>query len=141
MRPSFILRATQQRVPLIKFIGKRTPPKSVDHTPHAHPASPTHELPDSFAQYRSKAQQHGPLKGGNGNGGGGSVSASPFQAATSGPMTYGAVGGTAGRSLGPVQPKDGEYFDRNELPKRFWRTQWSEEEIEAVSSGGASMFG
>jgi len=126
---------------MIKFIGKRTPPRSVDHTPHAHPASPTHSLPDSFAQYRSKAQQHGPLGGGNGNGGRAPISSSPFAAATSGPMTYGAVGGAAGRSLGPVQPKDGEYFDRNELPKRFWRTQWSEEEIEAVSSGGASMFG
>jgi small subunit ribosomal protein YMR-31 len=56
-------------------------------------------------------------------------------------MTYGAIGGAPGQSLGPVEPKQGEFFDRNELPKRFWRTQWSEEEIEAVSSGGASLFG
>jgi small subunit ribosomal protein YMR-31 len=55
-------------------------------------------------------------------------------------MTYGAIGGKPGRSLGSVQPKEGEHFDRNELPSRFWRTAWSEEEIEAISSGGASMF-
>ncbi|KIW13273.1 hypothetical protein PV08_08460 [Exophiala spinifera] len=137
MRPSLILRATQHRVPLIKFLGKRTTPKSIDHTPHAHPASPTHSLPDSFVQYRAKAQQHGPLRGDGGNA---PISSTSFAAATSGPMTYGAIGGSAGGSLGSVQPKAGEYFDRNELPKRFWRTQWSEEEIEAVSSGGASMF-
>ncbi|KAK6380771.1 hypothetical protein LTS17_004972 [Exophiala oligosperma] len=137
MRPSLMLRATQHRVPLIKFLGKRTPPKSVDHTPHAHPASPTHTLPDSFVQYRSKAQQHGPLRRDNGNA---PISSTSFAAASSSSMTYGAIGGAPGGSLGSVQPKDGEYFDRNDLPKRFWRTQWSEEEIEAVSSGGASMF-
>ncbi|KIX04763.1 uncharacterized protein Z518_05633 [Rhinocladiella mackenziei CBS 650.93] len=136
MRPSLVLRTTQHRTPMIKFIGKRTPPKSIDHTPHAHPASPTPSLPDSFAAYRSKAQQHGPLSGQQRN----SFSSSPFSAPTSSPMTYGAIGGTPGRSLGPIQPKKGEYFDRSELPKRFWRAQWTEEEIEAVSSGGASMF-
>ncbi|KAL2430560.1 hypothetical protein ABEF95_011027 [Exophiala dermatitidis] len=131
MRPSLILRAG--RTPMIKFIGKHTPPKSVDHTPHPHPASPTHSLPDSFITYRSKAQQHGPLGGNNGH-------ASPYQAPTSSAVTYGRIGGTPGRQLGPVEPRDGEYFDRNELPRRFWRPQWTEEEIEAVSSGGASLF-
>ncbi|KIV88381.1 hypothetical protein PV10_08068 [Exophiala mesophila] len=131
MRASLILRATQHRTPSIKFLGKRSIPKSVDHSPQPHPASPTHSLPDSFATYRAKAQQHGPLGGNNGH-------ASPFQAATSGHGTYGAIGGQSGRSLGSVQPAQGEYFDRNELPKRFWRTPWSEEEIEAVSTGGAS---
>lgn len=55
-------------------------------------------------------------------------------------MTYGKIGGTSGRSLGSVQAKDGEFFDRSELPKRFWRKPWSEEEMEAVSSGGASTW-
>ncbi|KIW31717.1 uncharacterized protein PV07_03317 [Cladophialophora immunda] len=139
MRPSLVLRAAHQRTPLIKFIGKRTPPKSVDHTPHAHPASPTHSLPESFAAYRSKAQQHGPLRGGGGNGG---VPSSSYSvAASSGSaMSYGAIGGTPGRALGPVKAKQGEFFDRDELPARFHRKAWSEEEIEAVSSGGASMF-
>lgn len=41
--------------------------------------------------------------------------------------------------MGSVQPKEGEVFDRNDLPKRFWRTQWSDEEIDAVTSGGASL--
>ncbi|KEF52876.1 uncharacterized protein A1O9_11294 [Exophiala aquamarina CBS 119918] len=132
MRASVILRAAQHRTPSIKFLGKRSPPKSVDHTPHPHPASPTHSLPDSFATYRSKAQQHGPLGGNRSN-------ASPFQASTSGYATYGAIGGSAGKSLGSVQPKKGEFFDRSDLPKRFWRTQWSDEEIDAVSSGGASL--
>ncbi|EXJ81993.1 hypothetical protein A1O1_08061 [Capronia coronata CBS 617.96] len=139
MRPSLLLRAAQHRTPLIKFIGKHTPPKSIDHAPHPHPASPTHSLPDSFITYRSKAQQHGPLgsQHGNGNGQG---HASPYQAPTSGVMTYGRIGGTPGQALGPVEPREGEYFDRNELPKRFWRPQWTEEEIEAVNSGGAGLF-
>ncbi|KAK5053765.1 hypothetical protein LTR84_001726 [Exophiala bonariae] len=107
MRASLILRAAQHRTPSIKFIGKRTPP-------------------NSFATYRSKAQQHGPL-GGN------------AKASTSGFTTYGAIGGSAGRSLGSVQPKEGEVFDRNDLPKRFWRTQWTDEEIDAVTSGGATL--
>ncbi|EMC97317.1 hypothetical protein BAUCODRAFT_68698 [Baudoinia panamericana UAMH 10762] len=113
----------QKRQPLIKFLGKRHTPKQVDHTPHAHPASPTHELPESFASYRTRAQQHGPL--------GAAQTAQP----------YGAIGGRPGRALGPVEPKKGEYWDRNELPKRFHRTRWTAAEMEALESGGASMFG
>lgn len=149
MRCSLILRAAQHRTPSIKFLGKRSVPskdgivqslarvpqltcsaESIDHSPKPHPASPTHALPESFATYRAKAQQHGPLGG----------HASPFQAPPSGQSTYGAIGGHSGRSLGPVKPQEGEYFDRNDLPKRFWRTPWSEEEIEAVGTGGASSI-
>src|ERR1700743_3091565 len=90
--------------------------ESVDHTPHAHPASPTHSLPESFASYRSKAQQHGPLGGGGGSNGGGGTTPS-FSAPTTSSVTYGRIGGAAGKSLGPVKPKEGEYFDRDELPK------------------------
>jgi small subunit ribosomal protein YMR-31 len=122
--------------------------ESVDHSPHAHPASPTHSLPESFASYRSKAQQHGPLGGGGNNGGGpaaggsSQASSSPphISAPTTSSVTYGAIGGTPGRSLGSVKPKDGEFFDRDELPKRFQRKVWSDEEIEAVDSAGASIF-
>ncbi|OTA29506.1 hypothetical protein BTJ68_09351 [Hortaea werneckii EXF-2000] len=53
----------QHRQPMIRFLGKRSIPKQVDHTPAPHPASPTHELPESFASYRTRAQQHGPLGG------------------------------------------------------------------------------
>lgn len=92
----------------------------MDHTPRAHPASPSGILPDSFAAYRSKAQQHGPLG----------------RAA----FASGAIGGSPGASLGPVEPKQGEYFDRNELPERFHRLPWTEAEIEAIETGGASLF-
>lgn len=57
-----------------------------------------------------------------------------------GPMTYGAVGGKAGRDLGPIEPKDGEYFDVSELPRRFQRRKYTDEEMDAVTSGGASLF-
>lgn len=123
-----------QRQPLIKFLGKRTIPSSqsshrrklvrmltmaeIDHTPHAHPASPTHSLPESFASYRQKAQQHGPLN----------------------TQTHGGlIGGHSGASLGPVEPGKGMYFDRAELPQRFQRLAWTQAEIEAVESGGASL--
>ena len=56
-------------------------------------------------------------------------------------MIYGAIGGHTGHELGSIKPKDGEFFDRSELPKRFRRTGWSEEEIDAVTSAGASRFG
>jgi len=88
-----------------------------------HPASPTGSLPESFASYRSKAQQHGPLN-------------TQQQTRSFG----GLVGGKSGSSLGSVQPKKGEYFDRDELPARFRRTTFSQAEIDAVESGGASLF-
>ncbi|KAA6410510.1 MAG: hypothetical protein FRX48_05932 [Lasallia pustulata] len=134
MHASRVLRAAQHRTPMIKFLGRRSAPKQADHTPHVHPASPTESLPDSFANYRSKAQQHGPL--------GGQASASPSSPPSSAlAMPYGAIGGQPGRKLGPVEPPKGQYFDRSELPKRFRRTPWTQAEIEALETGGASMFG
>lgn len=55
-------------------------------------------------------------------------------------MTYGFVGGRAARDLGSIKPKEGEYFDVSELPKRFHRRQYSDEEMDAVTSGGASLW-
>ncbi|KAG9235053.1 hypothetical protein BJ875DRAFT_483594 [Amylocarpus encephaloides] len=117
--------AHAERTPMIKFIGKRTYPASVDHTPHAHPASPTHELPadftsrsssPSFSSYRQRAQQHGPL-GKNGD----------------------SIGSISGHSLGPVAPVKGQYFDRNELPVRFRRAPIDLSEIDAIETGGATL--
>jgi len=42
--------------------------------------------------------------------------------------------------LGPIKPKDGEVLDRNELPKRFRRTPWTDEEIDAIQTGGATLY-
>lgn len=133
MRPTLLLRATHARTPSIKFLGKRSYPKQVDHTPQPHPASPTHELPQSFASYRSKVQSHGPL--------GGQQSA-PFisGSSASSSLAYGAIGGKSGRELGSVQPKQGEYFDVTELPKRFQRRAYTEDEMNAITSGGATMW-
>lgn len=120
--------AAAERTPLIKFLGKRTIPSSVDHTPKAHPASPTHELPSdfsnqssspSFSSYRQQAQQHGPL--GRAKAGEGSI------------------GALSGQSLGDVKPAKGEYFDRNELPVRFRRTKIDLSEIDAIETGGATL--
>lgn len=98
----------------------------VDHTPHVHPMSPSSSLPSSFTEasprattfssYRQQAQQHGPL----GN-------------------SARLLGQSSGKELGSVQPKKGEYFDRNELPTRFRRTKFSIEEIDAIETGGATM--
>ncbi|KUJ12068.1 uncharacterized protein LY89DRAFT_688540 [Mollisia scopiformis] len=124
-----VLRAAHaERVPMIKFIGKRSLPSSVDHTPHAHPASPSHELPSDFSQkssasfssYRQKAQQHGPL---------GRANAS----------ADGSLGSVSGHSLGSVAPVKGEYFDRNELPARFRRQPIDLSEIDAIETGGATL--
>ena len=137
----------EQRQPMIRFLGKRSPPKckghlltlpalihtqdvkacrdanedciAADHSPHVHPASPSNSLPDSFASYRQRAQQHGPL----------------------GPTRPSSMmgSGRSGASLGPVQPAKGQYFDRDELPVRFRRTAFTPEEIDAIETGGASL--
>ena len=97
----------------------------VDHDPKPHPASPSSDLPNSFASYRKKAQQHGPLGGGQ----------QTNQASGSGLLES-----RTGASLGTVMPKEGEYFDRSELPSRFRRTAMTVVEIEAIESGGASVW-
>ncbi|CAG8955633.1 hypothetical protein HYFRA_00009587 [Hymenoscyphus fraxineus] len=116
--------AAAERAPMIKFLGKRTTPASIDHTPKAHPASP-YELPadfsksssPSFSSYRQKAIQHGPL----------------------GRQNTGSIGSISGQSLGSVKPAKGEYFDRNELPARFRRTPLDMSEIDAIETGGATL--
>lgn len=146
MYPTRILRqAAEQRTPLIKFIGHRSPPKTADPAPHVHPASPSSDLPDSFVQYRSKAQNHGPL--GHRSRSSTSSSSPPSASATSNfssssassALAYGAIGGHSGQSLGSVEAPKGQYFDRSELPARFGRTKWTQAEIEAVETGGASV--
>lgn len=97
----------------------------VDHTPKAHPASPTHSLPESFKTYRQKAQQHGPLN----------------QTLGYSTIVGGHVGGTPGANLGRIEPEQGQYFDRSELPPRFQRLSWTQAEIDAIESGGASLHG
>ncbi|EHK99188.1 hypothetical protein M7I_5021 [Glarea lozoyensis 74030] len=116
-----------ERTPMIKFLGKRTFPaaSSIDHTPHAHPASPSHELPKdftansspSFSAYRQKAQQHGPLGG----------------------KSSGTIGAISGHSLGSVAPEKGQFFDRSELPARFRRAPLDLSEIDAIETGGATL--
>ncbi|KAI6810084.1 hypothetical protein KC367_g3918 [Hortaea werneckii] len=125
----------QHRQPMIRFLGKRSIPKQVDHTPAPHPASPTHELPESFASYRTRAQQHGPLGGKQQ----GQRSAAPSGSAGATP-TVGNIGGRSAQQLGSVEPAQGQAWDRNQLPKRFHRARWTEADIEALESGGASMF-
>lgn len=122
-----------ERTPSIKFLGKRTVPSSVDHSPHPHPASPTHTLPESwasgsqssshssFSSYRDHAQQFGPLR-------------KTIKGEDAG------IGGHSGAELGPVKPPQGYAFDRNELPARFRRQPLTPDEIEVIESGGAAAF-
>ncbi|KAI5456308.1 hypothetical protein BGZ63DRAFT_409012 [Mariannaea sp. PMI_226] len=125
-----------ERVPLIKFIGARTIPANIDHSPKPHPASPTGSLPETFthygngsassrhttfSSYRDHAQQHGPLQ------------------KTIRPD--GSIGSSSGSSLGSILPPSGVAFDVSELPARFRRTALSAAEIEAIESGGAALIG
>jgi small subunit ribosomal protein YMR-31 len=50
------------------------------------------------------------------------------------------IGGAPGASLGPVDPNKGEFFDRDELPTRFHRLPWTQTEIDAVETAGASLY-
>jgi len=55
-------------------------------------------------------------------------------------IAYGDIGGHTGHELGKVEAGKGLHFDRSELPERFRRMSWTEGEIEAVGSGGASVW-
>ncbi|CCU79481.1 DUF2638 domain containing protein [Blumeria hordei DH14] len=107
------------RAPMIKFLGKRSIPKFLDHTPKVHPESPSRKLPDDFASYRQQAQQHGPLGHSK--------------------MTHsGNIGSMSGASLGSVEPQKGELTDFNQLPKRFRKIPIDPAEIDAIETGGAA---
>ncbi|PHH62740.1 hypothetical protein CDD81_6728 [Ophiocordyceps australis] len=127
--------AHAERVPLIKFIGPRSVPESIDHSPKPHPASPSGNLPESFSgygnssaaarhssfsTYRDHAQQHGPLQK--------SIRY----------LSHG-IGDSSGSQLGSVEPPKGVYFDVSDLPPRFRRAPIELAEIEAVDSGGAAL--
>ncbi|OAQ97235.1 hypothetical protein LLEC1_04243 [Akanthomyces lecanii] len=127
--------AHAERQPMIKFIGPRSIPSSVDHSPKPHPASPSGKLPESFAaadgsssrhasfsSYRDHAQQHGPLQ-------------KTIRSSEAG------IGGMSGSTLGSIDAPSGVFFDISELPARFRRQPINLAEIEAVESGGAALMG
>ncbi|OAA80692.1 ribosomal protein YMR-31 [Akanthomyces lecanii RCEF 1005] len=128
--------AHAERQPMIKFIGPRSIPSSVDHSPKPHPASPSGKLPESFAaaadgsssrhasfsSYRDHVQQHGPLQ-------------KTIRSGDAG------IGGMSGSTLGSVDAPSGVFFDISELPARFRRQPINLAEIEAVESGGAALLG
>ncbi|KAI5285860.1 hypothetical protein KEM52_002257 [Ascosphaera acerosa] len=128
MQPTAVLRQAAQagvaagaaRVPMIRFLGKRQPPSFIGQTPRPHPMSPTADLPETFKTYRAKAQQHGPLAARTASSGAGTAAA--------------ASSATAAPTLAP-----GEVWDRSMLPRRFHRLAWTETEIEAIETGGASL--
>lgn len=41
--------------------------------------------------------------------------------------------------MGGVEPSKDEVWDRSELPARFGRMTWTEDEIEGVELGGANL--
>ncbi|KAI9898207.1 hypothetical protein N3K66_006567 [Trichothecium roseum] len=122
--------AHAERTPMIRFLGPRSIPSSIDHTPKPHPASPSGKLPEaftsgshaSFSSYRDRAQQHGPLQ-------------------KTIPFSEGGIGGSTGAGLGSVKAPNGVFFDVSELPARFRRAPIDLAEIEAVESGGAALIG
>ncbi|KAK7728755.1 Alpha-ketoglutarate dehydrogenase subunit 4, mitochondrial [Cytospora paraplurivora] len=123
--------AHAERIPSIRFLGKRSIPSAVDHTPKPHPASPTHSLPSdftarsshhSFSEYRQRSQQYGPLQ------------------KTWARLAEDGIGAAPASALGSVEPGQGLFFDRDELPARFRRSILSAEEIDIIESGGASAF-
>jgi small subunit ribosomal protein YMR-31 len=47
----------------------------------------------------------------------------------------------SGASLGPIAPGSGIAFDKSELPDKFYqRIPWTQAEIEAIESGGATTI-
>ena len=112
-------------------------PAAPANEPTPHPASPSHSLPDSFISYRSRVQQHGPLASHMNQSSSAPSSSTPPIPPSS--HAYGAIGGHSGHEIGHLQPGKGEVWDRSELPSRFRRLAWTEEEIEALELGGAGL--
>ncbi|CAG9948816.1 unnamed protein product [Clonostachys rosea f. rosea IK726] len=109
------------------------PTASIDHTPKPHPASPDGKLPASFVSTLPPATPPSAP-----------TATMPAARSLQKSIRYSetnGVGGTSGSALGSVAAPAGMYFDTSELPARFRRAPIELEEIEAVESGGAALFG
>ncbi|KIJ32294.1 hypothetical protein M422DRAFT_234240 [Sphaerobolus stellatus SS14] len=111
MHPTFRSLAGHVHKPLIRFLGKRTPPSGT-HTPHAHPAAPP-EIASHFDEFLKRMQS----------------SAATVTAAAS----------SSSKTEGGVSKKT--YAEFWEAPSRYWQPmrEIEDKEIDAVLTGGASL--
>ena len=48
------------------------------------------------------------------------------------------IGSQPGSALGPIEAGKGTYFARSEMPNQYQQIPWSQAEIDAIESGGAT---
>ncbi|GJN89630.1 hypothetical protein Rhopal_002617-T1 [Rhodotorula paludigena] len=115
-RQTLVRLAEHARTPLIRFPDRKAPHKA--HEATAHPCAPQSVI-DNFARFQG--QQANPA-----------ASAAQASSSYGGPAAHSQGGaGAGGKAVGA----------ESELPERLRRSYWSalsEEELDAVMSGGAS---
>lgn len=156
--------AHAERVPSIKFLGKRSIPCEFSPPPQSPPTfSPSSFLRISplssigfLTHYSSASIDHTPhphpasptaaLPADFTSNTSSSFSEYRDRSQQHGPLrrtltrlAEAGIGGASAAALPSITPAKGMFFDRDELPARFRRRVWSAEEIEAVESGGASV--
>ncbi|KAE8377133.1 hypothetical protein BDV26DRAFT_293435 [Aspergillus bertholletiae] len=106
------------RVPRIPVAAQHFITFSAGHPSPSPSMSSTGSSYESFAAYRSRAYQHGPL----------------HQAS----VMRGSVRPGSGASKKPISSK-GQPVDHEDLSPPAQRLPWTEAEIDAIESGGASL--
>ncbi|KAK6831797.1 hypothetical protein RU639_002888 [Aspergillus parasiticus] len=118
MHPTIALQSAA-RAPRIRALGQHFVTRSVGHPSRSPSMSSTSSSYDSFAAYRSRAYQHGPL----------------HQAS----LMRGLVNSRSAASEKSLIFRD-EYIDHGDLSSQTHHLPWTEAEIDAIESGGASLL-
>ncbi|OGM47782.1 hypothetical protein ABOM_003323 [Aspergillus bombycis] len=118
MHPTITLQGAA-RASRIRAIGQNFVTRSVGHPSRSPSMSPASSSYDSFVAYRSRAYQHGPL----------------HQA----PLMRGLVNPGSATSEGSTKSSGG-CLDHGDVSSLTHHLPWTEAEIDAIESGGASLL-
>ncbi|KAF7623079.1 hypothetical protein F9C07_2286512 [Aspergillus flavus] len=118
MHPTIILQ-NAARAPRIRALGQHFVTRSAGQPSRLPSMSSTRSSYDSFAAYRSRAYQHGPLH------------QASFMRALANSRS-----GAYEKALN----SRGEYIDHGDLSSQTHHLPWTEAEIDAIESGGASLL-
>ncbi|KAE8139508.1 hypothetical protein BDV38DRAFT_280862 [Aspergillus pseudotamarii] len=118
MHPTITLQNTA-RASRIRALGQHFVTLSVGHQPRSISMSSASSSYDSFAAYRTRAYQHGPL----------------HQAS----LMRRFVNSGSGTSRKPINPSR-EYIDRVDFSSQTHHLPYTEAEIDAIESGSATLL-
>ncbi|KAB8259934.1 hypothetical protein BDV32DRAFT_138456 [Aspergillus pseudonomiae] len=118
MHPTMSLQGAA-RASRIRAIGQNFVTRSLGHPSRLSSMSPAGSSYDSFAAYRSRAYQHGPLHHAS--------------------LMRGSLNSSSVTSEEFINSSR-EYLDHRNLSSQTHHLPWTEAEIDAIESGGASLL-